>query len=219
MPNDYKICQMTTKYAKWPQNMPTDHKICQMTTKYAKWLQSIPNCRKIFQHFPFRGPPKFSQVDIFGTKMCTASGNPADPCWLAAIESIARTNDFRCRTVVRNPANREYSVHSAVGRSYKGFRFTYVHNPTDCVVGHNFHRCRTAKIESYFCRTTSESVVRHNFHRQEQSYFLSHNIWKCRTTQFSQLGSILSFAVQHLKVLYNTILADRINPIFCCSTS
>jgi hypothetical protein len=27
---------------------------------------NIPNGRKIYQHFPFQGPPKFTQFEIFG---------------------------------------------------------------------------------------------------------------------------------------------------------
>jgi hypothetical protein len=50
-----------------------------MTTKYAKRLEIMPNYRKNIpnghkteQHFPFRGPPKFTQI-WFENK---PSGNP-----------------------------------------------------------------------------------------------------------------------------------------------
>jgi hypothetical protein len=75
IPNDHKICQMTTKYAKWPQNTPNDHKIYQMTTKYTKWPQNIPNdhkicilnCHKIYQvsvHKVFQMAITFTTMSI-----------------------------------------------------------------------------------------------------------------------------------------------------------
>jgi hypothetical protein len=43
--------------------LPSDHKIYQIhNTKY------IPNGHEIYQHFPFKGPPKFTQSGIFGLK-------------------------------------------------------------------------------------------------------------------------------------------------------
>jgi hypothetical protein len=50
------------KITKWP-------KIYQIAIKYARWPYSIPNGHKMYQHFRFRGPPKFSQSGIFGLKM------------------------------------------------------------------------------------------------------------------------------------------------------
>jgi hypothetical protein len=40
----------------------------QMVIKYPKSLQNIPNGHKINQHFPIQGPPKFTQIGIFGLK-------------------------------------------------------------------------------------------------------------------------------------------------------
>jgi hypothetical protein len=46
----------------------------QMNTKCTKWSQNTPNLHKIFQaaikykHFPILGPPKFTQIEIFGLK-------------------------------------------------------------------------------------------------------------------------------------------------------
>jgi hypothetical protein len=34
-----------------------------------KLLLDIPNIHKIFQYFPFQGPPKYTQIGIFGTKI------------------------------------------------------------------------------------------------------------------------------------------------------
>jgi hypothetical protein len=31
-------------------------------------MYNIPNGHKIYQHFPFQGPPKFTQIGIFGFK-------------------------------------------------------------------------------------------------------------------------------------------------------
>jgi hypothetical protein len=39
-----------------------------MTTNYTKWPWILPNGHKIYQHLPFKGPPKFTQVGIFGLK-------------------------------------------------------------------------------------------------------------------------------------------------------
>jgi hypothetical protein len=55
------------KSTKWTQNVPNDHKTSQM---------SIPNGHKIYQHFSIQGPPKFTQIGIFGLKN-KPSGNPA----------------------------------------------------------------------------------------------------------------------------------------------
>jgi hypothetical protein len=37
-----------------------------MAISYAKWLKNIPNGHKIYQHFPFFGPSKFTQIGILG---------------------------------------------------------------------------------------------------------------------------------------------------------
>jgi hypothetical protein len=59
------------KDTKTGRNIPNDHKMYQIAIQYNKWLQYIPNFRKIFQHFPFQGPPKHTQIGIFGLKMYT----------------------------------------------------------------------------------------------------------------------------------------------------
>jgi hypothetical protein len=50
------------------KNIPNDHKMYQMDIRYTKWLLNIPNGHKIYQHFTFQGPPKFTQIGIFGLK-------------------------------------------------------------------------------------------------------------------------------------------------------
>jgi hypothetical protein len=35
---------------------------------YTKWTKNIANGHKIYQHFPFQGPPKFTQIWFFGLK-------------------------------------------------------------------------------------------------------------------------------------------------------
>jgi hypothetical protein len=40
-----------------------------MAIKYTKWLKSIPNGHKYAKKFPVRGPPKFTQIVIFGLKI------------------------------------------------------------------------------------------------------------------------------------------------------
>jgi hypothetical protein len=46
------------KYTKWPQ-------LC----TYTKRPQIVPNGHKIYQHFPFKGPPKYTKIGIFGLKI------------------------------------------------------------------------------------------------------------------------------------------------------
>jgi hypothetical protein len=44
---------------------------------YTKRPQIVPNGRKIHQHFPFQGPPKFTQIVIFGLQI----NHLATLCW------------------------------------------------------------------------------------------------------------------------------------------
>jgi hypothetical protein len=44
-------------------------KMYQIKTKCNKWSQNIPNGHKIYQHFPNHGPPKLTQISIFGLKI------------------------------------------------------------------------------------------------------------------------------------------------------
>jgi hypothetical protein len=48
---------MTTNYTKRPKNIPNGHKIYKI----------IYICTYI--HFPFRGPPKYTKIGIFGLKL------------------------------------------------------------------------------------------------------------------------------------------------------
>jgi hypothetical protein len=41
-----------------------------MATKYTKWPNNRPNGHKINQHLPLQDPPKFTQIGIFGMKIC-----------------------------------------------------------------------------------------------------------------------------------------------------
>jgi hypothetical protein len=47
---------MTTNYTKWPRIVPTGHKIFQMVITYTNI------------NVPFKGPPKFTKIGIFGLK-------------------------------------------------------------------------------------------------------------------------------------------------------
>jgi hypothetical protein len=51
------------------KNMTNDHKLYQTAINYTKWLLNIPNGHKIYQHLQFKGPPKFTQMGIFGLKI------------------------------------------------------------------------------------------------------------------------------------------------------
>jgi hypothetical protein len=63
----YQCCQifLTTIY----QNRGKCTKNFQMSKTYTKWPKNIPNGLKIYQDFPFRGPPKYTQIGIFGLKI------------------------------------------------------------------------------------------------------------------------------------------------------
>jgi hypothetical protein len=50
------------------KNITNDHKLYQMALNYTKWPYNIPNGHKIYPHLPFKGPPKFTQIGIFGLK-------------------------------------------------------------------------------------------------------------------------------------------------------
>jgi hypothetical protein len=52
------------------KNIPNNHKIYKMATKYINWPQSRPNGRKTYQHLQLPDSPKFTQIWIFGLKMC-----------------------------------------------------------------------------------------------------------------------------------------------------
>jgi hypothetical protein len=57
----YLIYQNTGKYTKLPLNY-------QMPIKYTKWPYYIPNDHRTNQRFSFQGPPKYTQICIFGLK-------------------------------------------------------------------------------------------------------------------------------------------------------
>jgi hypothetical protein len=51
------IYQITIKYTEWQQNIP-------------KRQENRPNGHKTYQHLPLQDPPKFTQIGIFGLKIC-----------------------------------------------------------------------------------------------------------------------------------------------------
>jgi hypothetical protein len=60
-----------TQYTKNVENIPTKLPLnYQMAIKHTKWPYTyIRNVHKIYQLFPFQGPPKFTQIVIFGMKI------------------------------------------------------------------------------------------------------------------------------------------------------
>jgi hypothetical protein len=50
------------------ENIPNDQKLYHTAIHYAKWPKNIPNDHNILQHFPFQGPPKVTEIKIFGLK-------------------------------------------------------------------------------------------------------------------------------------------------------
>jgi hypothetical protein len=90
------ICFGTTyqngeKYIKWLQNVLNCHKI------YTKWLWNTPNVPKIYQHFPFQGPPKYNQIEIFGLKIY----NLATLGWIRSQSYDRKLQRQRCKNLQR----------------------------------------------------------------------------------------------------------------------
>jgi hypothetical protein len=69
IPNGHTIYQMAIQYSKWPYNIPNGRSIFKIAVVYSKWPQYIPKGHKLYQHFPFQGPQKFTQIWIFGRKI------------------------------------------------------------------------------------------------------------------------------------------------------
>jgi hypothetical protein len=62
---------MGGKYTKLPlTKLPNGNEIYQMA-------ENIHNGHKIYQQYAVQGPPKFTQIGIFGLKINTPSGDPA----------------------------------------------------------------------------------------------------------------------------------------------
>jgi hypothetical protein len=57
-----------------PKREETYHKI--YIPNGHKIYQIRPNGHKMYQHLPLQDPPKFTQIGIFGLKICMPSGNP-----------------------------------------------------------------------------------------------------------------------------------------------
>jgi hypothetical protein len=51
------------------------HKLDQTAINYSKWPQNTPYGHKIYQHLPFKGPPKFAHIWDFWFEN-KPSGNP-----------------------------------------------------------------------------------------------------------------------------------------------
>jgi hypothetical protein len=61
------------QHTKTGKNVPNNQKIYQMAIKYAKWPKIY---QKDIKHLPLQGPPKFTQIWIFGLKYTIWQ-----PCW------------------------------------------------------------------------------------------------------------------------------------------
>jgi hypothetical protein len=58
-----------SQHTKTEKSIPNDHKLYQTAIYYTKCSQMISNSRKIYQHFLLQGPPKYTQIWIFGLKI------------------------------------------------------------------------------------------------------------------------------------------------------
>jgi hypothetical protein len=63
---DFSWCNILNSREKYPN----DHKIYEKAINYRQWQKNTPNSHKIYQHFSLQGTPKFTQVGIFGLKIC-----------------------------------------------------------------------------------------------------------------------------------------------------
>jgi hypothetical protein len=61
---------LLAKYTKTCANIPNYRNTYQMVNKYTKFLSNISYDHKIYPHSPFQGPPKYTQIGIFGKKIC-----------------------------------------------------------------------------------------------------------------------------------------------------
>jgi hypothetical protein len=65
---------------------------------------NIPNGHKIYQHFPFQGPPKFTQMGIFGLKnhlasLATSCSTAAKPFFKSTFKIFSKyKNIYHSRT-------------------------------------------------------------------------------------------------------------------------
>jgi hypothetical protein len=77
-----------------------------MATKYTEWPINIQNDYKLYQHLPLQGPPKSTQIGIFGLKIyhlatlqttltITKGGNFAS--FLACVQTVLCVNVIRFR--------------------------------------------------------------------------------------------------------------------------
>jgi hypothetical protein len=48
----------------------TTYQIYRITIKYNTLVQNIPNGHKIYQNLPMQDTPKFTQIGLFGLKIC-----------------------------------------------------------------------------------------------------------------------------------------------------
>jgi hypothetical protein len=58
----YQIFLGSTTYQNGKKPVPNDK-------KYTKWLKIFTNGLKMYQHYPFQGPPKYTQIGILGMKL------------------------------------------------------------------------------------------------------------------------------------------------------
>jgi hypothetical protein len=61
------------------KNITNNHNLYQPVINYTKWPKNIQNGYEIYQHLPFKYPPKFPQIWNFGFEN-KPSGNPVNDC-------------------------------------------------------------------------------------------------------------------------------------------
>jgi hypothetical protein len=77
------------------KNITNDHKLYHPPINYTKWPQNIPNGHKIYQHLPFKGPPKFTQIWAFWFEN-KPSGNPDQGRLFKMRSSLKEADMIKC---------------------------------------------------------------------------------------------------------------------------
>jgi hypothetical protein len=78
------------------KNITNDHKLYQTAINYTYWPYNIPNGHKIYQHLPFKGSQKFTQMGIFGLKTNHLATLPRTERKLQNEETVGRRQISPC---------------------------------------------------------------------------------------------------------------------------
>jgi hypothetical protein len=93
-------CQIfLTQYTNMGENIQN----FQMSITFTKWPLHIPNGNNIYRHLPFKGPPKFTQTEIFCLKvhhLATLVSPPGQPKAVGIFSVFSIRTNFNLTTGV-----------------------------------------------------------------------------------------------------------------------